>query len=47
LAAEIAAAVETAAAYAEAGADLAVIGLPLHATPDILEPLAAAMAPLA
>ena len=41
------AAVETAAAYAEAGADLAVVGLPIPAKPDLLEPLAARLAPLA
>jgi F420-dependent oxidoreductase-like protein len=38
---------ETSAAYAEAGADLAVVGLPLHANPDILGPLADRLAPLA
>jgi F420-dependent oxidoreductase-like protein len=43
----IGAAVQTAAAYRDAGADLAIIGLPLGATPDILEPLAAQLAPLA
>jgi F420-dependent oxidoreductase-like protein len=43
----VSAAAETAAAYREAGADLAIINLPLHATPDILEPLAASLAPLA
>jgi alkanesulfonate monooxygenase SsuD/methylene tetrahydromethanopterin reductase-like flavin-dependent oxidoreductase (luciferase family) len=40
-------AVEQAAAYGEAGVDLAVINLPLRAEPSILEPLAEALAPLA
>jgi F420-dependent oxidoreductase-like protein len=44
---EIESAVRTAAAYRDAGADLAVIGLPLRATPDILRPLADQLAPLA
>jgi F420-dependent oxidoreductase-like protein len=44
---EIGAAVRTAAAYRDAGADLAIIGLPLRATPAILEPLATGFAPLA
>ncbi len=43
---EIDSAVRTAAAYQEAGADLAVIGLPLAAAPDILKPLAAGLAAL-
>jgi F420-dependent oxidoreductase-like protein len=43
----IAAAAESAASYAQAGADLAVIGLPLSAPVAMLEPLAAALAPLA
>jgi F420-dependent oxidoreductase-like protein len=38
---------ESSAGYAEAGADLAVVGLPLHANPDILGPLADRLAPLA
>jgi F420-dependent oxidoreductase-like protein len=38
---------QTAAGYAEAGADLAIIGLPLGASPDVLEPLADQLAPLA
>ena len=40
-------AAELAAAYAEAGADLAVMNLPLAANPAILAPLAEALAPLA
>jgi len=40
-------AVEQVAAYREAGVDLVVIGLPHRAEPDILEPLAEALAPLA
>lgn len=40
-------AIEQAAAYAEAGADLIVLGLPLGADPAILAPLAEAVAPLA
>jgi F420-dependent oxidoreductase-like protein len=40
-------AAETAAAYREAGADLAIMNLPLGAPPDTLAPLAAALAPLA
>ncbi|SRR5712692_8956836 len=35
------------AGYRDAGADLAIIGLPLAATPDLLEPLADQLAPLA
>ncbi len=38
---------EEAAAYRAAGADLAIVGLPLRATPDLLEPLADQLAPLA
>ena len=34
------------AAYRDAGADLAVVGLPLHAKPDLLGPLADRLAPL-
>jgi alkanesulfonate monooxygenase SsuD/methylene tetrahydromethanopterin reductase-like flavin-dependent oxidoreductase (luciferase family) len=41
------AAAKSVAAYRDAGADLAVIGLPLGATPAILEPLAARLAELA
>ncbi|HUJ08277.1 MAG TPA: TIGR03560 family F420-dependent LLM class oxidoreductase [Streptosporangiaceae bacterium] len=41
------AAAQAAAAYRDAGADLAVIGLPLQATPAILGPLADRLAPLA
>ncbi|HXP18984.1 MAG TPA: TIGR03560 family F420-dependent LLM class oxidoreductase [Streptosporangiaceae bacterium] len=44
---ELDAAVRTAAAYADAGADLAIIGLPLGAPPSMLEPLAAGLAQLA
>ncbi|MGY4771995.1 TIGR03560 family F420-dependent LLM class oxidoreductase [Kribbella sp. CWNU-51] len=40
-------AVAMAAAYAEAGVDLAVMNLPLDAPPSVLEPLAKALAPLA
>lgn len=40
-------AAEDAAAYAEAGADLAVMNLPHNADPKFLEPLAGALAPLA
>jgi F420-dependent oxidoreductase-like protein len=40
-------AVAAAAAYAEAGVDLAVMNLPLDAPPSVLEPLAKALAPLA
>jgi len=39
--------VETSAAFAQAGADLAVVGLPLHANPDVLGKLADRLAPLA
>jgi F420-dependent oxidoreductase-like protein len=39
--------VETSSAYAEAGADLAVVGLPLHANPDVIGQLADRLAPLA
>ena len=45
--AELDAAVKSAAAYRDAGADLAVIGLPLHATPRLLESLADQLATLA
>ncbi len=44
---QIGAVVQTTAAYADAGADLAVIGLPLGAEPGLLGPLADALAPLA
>jgi F420-dependent oxidoreductase-like protein len=44
---DIDAAVAAAAAYQDAGADLAVIGLPLEAAPGILEPLAGRLAALA
>ncbi len=37
----------TAAAYRDAGADLIVVNLPLHAKPESLTPLAEALAPLA
>ncbi len=40
-------AVENAAEFKEAGVDLAVINLPLRAKPDVLAPLAEALAPLA
>ena len=46
-AADLDAAAAAAAEYRDAGADLAVVGLPLRATPAILEPLAARMAALA
>jgi F420-dependent oxidoreductase-like protein len=46
-AADLDAAAKTAAGYRDAGADLAVVGLPLQAAPDILEPLAARLAALA
>ena len=46
-AASIGPAAETAAAYAEAGADLAVMNLPHDADPEMLAPLAEALAPLA
>jgi 2-methylisocitrate lyase-like PEP mutase family enzyme len=39
--------VEEAAAYRDAGADLIILGLPLHAKPDSLKPLAEALGPLA
>jgi F420-dependent oxidoreductase-like protein len=41
------AAARSAAAYRDAGADLAVVGLPLGATPRILEPLASSLQALA
>ena len=44
---EIESAVRQAAGYQEAGADLAIIGLPLQATPAILRPLADQLAALA
>ena len=44
---EIESAVRTVAGYQEAGADLAIIGLPLQATPAILRPLADQLAALA
>jgi F420-dependent oxidoreductase-like protein len=44
---EISAGVESAAAYRDAGADLAIVGLPLGAPPSMLEPLAAGLAQLA
>jgi F420-dependent oxidoreductase-like protein len=40
-------AVELAAAYRDAGADLAIMNLPHQAPPDLLGPLAEALAPLA
>ena len=40
-------AVETAAAYRDAGADLAIMNLPHGAPPDVLAPLADALRPLA
>jgi alkanesulfonate monooxygenase SsuD/methylene tetrahydromethanopterin reductase-like flavin-dependent oxidoreductase (luciferase family) len=43
----IAEAVEVAAGYRDAGVDLAVMNIPIGAKPDILEPLAQALAPLA
>jgi len=46
-AADLDAAVKAAAQYRDAGADLAVVGLPLRATPRILEPLADRLAALA
>jgi F420-dependent oxidoreductase-like protein len=46
-AADLDAAAKTAAGYRDAGADLAVVGLPLQAAPDVLEPLAARLAALA
>ena len=39
--------VEEAAAYRDAGADLIIMNLPLHAKPDSLKPLAEALGPLA
>jgi alkanesulfonate monooxygenase SsuD/methylene tetrahydromethanopterin reductase-like flavin-dependent oxidoreductase (luciferase family) len=39
--------VATAAAYCDAGADLIIVNLPLHAKPDSLPPLAEALTPLA
>jgi F420-dependent oxidoreductase-like protein len=45
--ADIDAAAADAARYREAGADLAIIGLPLRATPAFLQPLADQLAPLA
>jgi hypothetical protein len=39
--------VKSAAEYRDAGADLAVVGLPLRATPRILQPLADRLAALA
>jgi F420-dependent oxidoreductase-like protein len=44
---DIDAAVDQAAAYRDAGVDLAVLGLPLHAKPEMLAPLAAALKHLA
>ena len=44
---EIATVAESVAAYRQVGADLAIIGLPLGAKPEMLEPLAAQLAPLA
>ena len=43
----LAEAAQTAAAYADAGADLVIMNLPLDAGPGILAPLAEALAPLA
>jgi F420-dependent oxidoreductase-like protein len=45
--ADLDAAATTAAGYRDAGADLAIVGLPLGAAPAILEPLAARLAALA
>jgi alkanesulfonate monooxygenase SsuD/methylene tetrahydromethanopterin reductase-like flavin-dependent oxidoreductase (luciferase family) len=45
--ADLDAAVASAAEYRDAGADLAVVGLPLRATPAILDPLATRLAALA
>jgi len=45
--ADLDAAVASAAEYRDAGADLAVVGLPLRATPGILGPLATRLAALA
>jgi alkanesulfonate monooxygenase SsuD/methylene tetrahydromethanopterin reductase-like flavin-dependent oxidoreductase (luciferase family) len=39
--------VAAAAAYRDAGADLIIVGLPLHPKPDSLKPLAEALGPLA
>jgi hypothetical protein len=39
--------VEAAAGFRDAGADLAIVGLPLHVKADSLQPLAEALAPLA
>jgi F420-dependent oxidoreductase-like protein len=44
---DIDAAVAQAAAYRDAGVDLAVLGLPLHAKPEMLAPLATALEHLA
>jgi len=41
------AAVAAATAYRDAGVDLIIVNLPLHAKPDSLQPLAEALAPLA
>jgi alkanesulfonate monooxygenase SsuD/methylene tetrahydromethanopterin reductase-like flavin-dependent oxidoreductase (luciferase family) len=46
-AADLDAAIETTRQYRDAGADLAVVGLPLGATPAFLEPLADRLAALA
>ena len=40
-------AAELAAGYRDAGADLAIMNLPLNADPGLLAPLAGALAPLA
>jgi len=45
--ADLEATARAAARYRDAGADLAIVGLPLRATPRILEPLAARLAALA
>ena len=45
-AADLDAAVRTAAAYQQAGLDLAIVGLPTGATPALLEPLASRLASL-
>ena len=45
--ADLDAAARAAAEYRDAGADLAIVGLPLRATPRVLEPLAARLAALA
>jgi predicted Zn-dependent protease len=39
--------VAAAAGFRDAGVDLVIVNLPLHARPDSLKPLAEALAPLA